>query len=80
MTPFMPDQWIILALLFLLGLFVGMYVLSGGRWKRRYQDERQRCEALEVENSKLRTEARELASLRHAATKTSPAAVDRDPI
>ena len=35
MTPFTTDQWIIVILVFLLGLFLGMYVLAGPKWKRR---------------------------------------------
>jgi hypothetical protein len=72
MTPFTIQQWIVIALVFLLGLVLGMSMLAGGRWKRRYQDERERSEALEAENARLRTEAREMESLRHAAAKSPP--------
>jgi hypothetical protein len=72
MTPFTIQQWSIVALVFLLGLVLGMYMLAGGRWKRRYQEERDRSVALEAENARLRTEAREMESLRHAAAKTPP--------
>ncbi|HEV2748839.1 MAG TPA: hypothetical protein VGW34_16275 [Allosphingosinicella sp.] len=58
MTPFATDQWVMLALAFLLGLFVGMMFLAGGRWKRRYRDEvrlreeeTRRREALEAERT-----------------------------
>jgi hypothetical protein len=37
-TPFAPEQYIILLLVFLLGLFAGMYLLAGGKWKRRYRE------------------------------------------
>ena len=57
MTLFTIQQWSIVALVFLLGLVLGMYMLAGGRWKRRYQEERDRNEALEAENARLRTEA-----------------------
>ncbi len=53
MTPFAPDQYIILALVFVLGLVLGMYLLSGGKWKRRYKEEVHRREALEVEHRRL---------------------------
>ncbi|CAA9522609.1 MAG: hypothetical protein AVDCRST_MAG23-335 [uncultured Sphingosinicella sp.] len=53
MTPFAPDQYIILALVFVLGLVLGMYLLSGGKWKRRYKDEVRRREELEVEHRRL---------------------------
>jgi hypothetical protein len=79
MTPFTIQQWIVVALVFLLGLVVGMSMLAGGRWKRRYQEERERSEALEAENARLRTEAREMESLRHAAAKSPPPA-ERGPL
>ncbi len=53
MTPFAPDQYIILALVFLLGLVLGMYLMAGGKWKRRYREEVRRREALEVEHRRL---------------------------
>jgi hypothetical protein len=67
-TPLASDQWVLLLLVFLLGLFLGMYFLSGGRWKRRYREEVRRREALEAEY-------RERDSLRHAAERD---AVRRD--
>jgi hypothetical protein len=42
-----------LALVFALGLVLGMYLFSGGKWKRRYKDEVRRREALEVEHRRL---------------------------
>ncbi len=39
MTPLAPDQWVLLLLTFLLGLFLGMYFLAGGKWKRRYREQ-----------------------------------------
>jgi hypothetical protein len=41
MTTFTTDQWIILGLVFVLGLLVGMWMTSGGRrkWKNRYNEE-----------------------------------------
>lgn len=49
MTTFTHDQWIILALVFVLGLLVGMFLTAGGRkkWKTRYYDERKRLEERE---------------------------------
>jgi hypothetical protein len=52
-TPFASDQFIILGLIFLLGLVLGMYLLAGTKWKRRYKDEVRRREALEVEHRRL---------------------------
>jgi hypothetical protein len=59
-TPFAPDQWVILLLVFLLGLFVGMYFLAGGKWKRRYREQ----EALHREELRRREAAE--AERRHA--------------
>jgi hypothetical protein len=48
-TPFANDQWVILILVFLLGLFLGGWILAGTKWKRRYREEVARREALERE-------------------------------
>ena len=76
MTPFTFDQWVVAGLIFLLGLFIGMFLMAGGKWKRLYRDEAARANALEAENSKLRTDEREMESLRNAAAKTPPRPVD----
>jgi hypothetical protein len=49
MTVFTPDQWLIVALVFVLGLLLGMFMTAGGRrkWKTRYRDEVTRRENLE---------------------------------
>jgi hypothetical protein len=78
MTPFTSDQWIMLLLILVLGILLGMFLFAGSGWKRRYRAERERCEALDAENSKLRSEARELESLRHAAAKAPPARAEDD--
>ncbi len=49
-TPFTTDQWVIVILVFLLGLFLGGYLLAGTKWKRRYREEVARREALEREH------------------------------
>jgi hypothetical protein len=50
MTTFSTDQWVILGLVFLLGLLIGTWLTSGGRakWKRRYNDEVTERKALET--------------------------------
>ena len=78
MTPFTPDQWIMLVLIFLFGLLLGMFLFAGTKWKGRYREERARCEALEAENERLKREAREMDSLRTAAAK-HPARTDEEP-
>ena len=44
-----PNLWVICALVFLLGLLIGVFLTAGGRrkWKTRYRDEVERREALE---------------------------------
>jgi hypothetical protein len=78
MTPFTPDQYAMLVMVFVLGLVVGMFLMAGNRWKRRYREEAARRQELEAENNRLRAEARELESLRAAATKT-PGTARTDP-
>jgi hypothetical protein len=70
--PFTFDQAVIAALLFVLGLFIGMFFLAGGKWKRRYRDEIARREEFERDNARLERENREYQSLRQAADR-SPA-------
>ena len=60
MTPFTTDQWAILALVFVLGLLIGMWITAGGKWKRRYREEVARREALEREHK--HREASEIAA------------------
>ena len=78
MIGFTSDQWVILALVFVLGLLVGAFLFSGtGRkWKHRYNSEVQRREELErthADNRRLfeerEKEWREQDSLRAAAIK-----------
>lgn len=47
MTSFTPEQWIMVILVFLLGLFLGGWIFAGPKWKRRYGEEVARREALE---------------------------------
>ena len=83
MMGFTSDQWIIVALVFVLGLLIGMFLTAGGRrkWKTRYRDETARRETLEKEHHNYRAEMdnrekewRERDSLRAAAVK------DRRPV
>jgi uncharacterized membrane-anchored protein YhcB (DUF1043 family) len=66
---FSPNQWVILALCFLLGLILGMALMANNKWKRRYRDERARSEALERDNQRLEKQSAEMDSLRHAAAR-----------
>ena len=73
-----PNLWVICALVFLLGILIGVFLTAGGRrkWKGRYQNEVTRREALEREHEKHLKDAearekdwRERDSLRAAAIK-----------
>lgn len=83
MLAFTSDQWVILALVFVLGLLIGAFLFagSGRKWKHRYRDEVQRREELEDrqrdrerEWDDREKEWRERDSLRGAAIKDK----DRD--
>ena len=69
MTPFANDQYIMLGLMFVLGLVLGMYLLAGGKWKQRYKEEARLRAELEAENAKLRGTVREHDALRGAAVR-----------
>jgi hypothetical protein len=78
MTTFTQDQWIILLLVFILGLLIGAFLTAGGRrkWKTRYNDEIERRRALERDQEERERrwadqekEWRERDSLRAAAVK-----------
>ena len=71
MLQFSTDQWIIVALVFLLGLFIGGFVFAGGgrKWKHRYRNELERREQLELNLAEREKEWRERDSLRAAAIK-----------
>ncbi|HVQ09180.1 MAG TPA: LapA family protein [Allosphingosinicella sp.] len=84
MTTFTLDQWLILTLAFALGLVLGMAALASPKWKSRYREEVTRHreevtrrEAVEADNERLRREAGEMDSLRHAAARDE--ARRRDP-
>lgn len=83
MTTFNTDQWIILGLVFVLGLLVGMWMTSGGRrkWKNRYNDEVTARKALETRDKEREAhwaarekEWREETDRREAALRSAPVA------
>jgi hypothetical protein len=89
MMTFTQDQWIILALVFILGLLVGIFLTAGGRrkWKTRYRDEVQTRESWQAEHARLQQnleerekEWRERDSLRGAAIKSGRDPADDRPI
>jgi hypothetical protein len=76
-----PNLWAICALVFLLGLLIGVFLTAGGRrkWKTRYNSELDRRKELELERDRRakewdarEKEWREKDSLRAAAVKTPP--------
>lgn len=71
MLSFTSDQWVIVALIFVLGLLVGGFLFSGGgrKWKQRYNAEVARRRELETEHAEREKNWREQDSLRAAALK-----------
>ena len=71
MLNFTPDQWIIVLLVFLLGLLVGGFIFSGGgrKWKQGYNSEVDRRTEMERVHGEREKEWRERDSLRAAAIK-----------
>ena len=76
MIAFTSDQWVILALVFVLGLLIGGFLFagSGRKWKHRYRSEVDRREVMEREHAEhhrqfeaREKEWREQDSLRAAA-------------
>ena len=74
-----PNLWAICALVFLLGLLIGVFLTAGGRrkWKTRYNSELDRRKELEKahadrlrEHEEREKEWRERDSLRAAAVNT----------
>jgi hypothetical protein len=79
MMSFTSDQWVILALVFVLGLLIGAFLFAGGgrKWKTRYRDEVTRREELEKRHEEEAREWRERDSLRAAAIKDRVPPEDR---
>ena len=80
MLSFTSDQWVIVALIFVLGLLVGGFLFSGGgrKWKHRYNSEVDRRTELEKTHAQREKEWREQDSLRAAALKHQDRAAVRD--
>ena len=71
MLNFTTDQWVIILLIFVLGLLIGGFLFSGGgrKWKTRYNTEVDRRSELERSHTAREKEWREQDSLRAAAAK-----------
>ena len=78
MQPFTFDQAVIAALLFLLGIVIGMFFLAGGKWKRRYRAEVASRNEMVRDNERLERENREYQTLRSAADRHPVAGTHRD--
>jgi hypothetical protein len=81
MMQFTSDQWIIVLLVFVLGLLVGGFIFagSGRKWKHRYAGEVQRREQLEITHGEREREWRERDSLRAAALKDKDRPITQAP-
>jgi uncharacterized membrane-anchored protein YhcB (DUF1043 family) len=84
-----PNVWVIYALVFLLGLLVGVFLTSGGRrkWKTRYDTElerRREVEKAQADREKhwaeQEKEWRERDSLRSAAIRSGRDPADDRPL
>ncbi len=73
MLSFTSDQWVIVALIFVLGLLVGGFLFSGGgrKWKERYNAEVTRRTDLEKAHEAREKDWREQDSLREAALRNN---------
>jgi len=69
MPSFTTDQWMIVALVFVLGVILGMAFMASPKWKRRWREEVERREEAEAEAARLRRQHDELQSLRQAAAR-----------
>ena len=73
MVQFTPNEWLVLVLVFLLGLILGMAMMAGTKWKTRYREEVRKREAAEADRGRLESQ------LKHAEAR-GIAAHARDPV
>ena len=66
-----PNQTVVYALVFILGLLIGGFLFTGGgrKWKQRYNAEVDRRTELETRHAQAEKDWREQDSLRNAAAK-----------
>lgn len=78
MLTFSSDQWVIVALIFILGLLIGAFLASGGgrKWKHRYNAEVARRRELETAHAQREKDWREQDALRTAALRNPGPARD----
>ena len=65
MPEFNTNQWIVLALVLILGWFLGLFTLAGGRkWRKAFEIERNARIAADAENERLSAQITDLESER----------------
>ncbi|MES2905098.1 MAG: hypothetical protein V4696_13010 [Pseudomonadota bacterium] len=81
MLNFDPNQVVIYALVFVLGLLVGGFLFTGGgrKWKGKYNAEVERRKEIEARHVQAKKDWREQESLRAAAEKNRPVVASSDP-
>ena len=82
MLNFDPNQVVINALVFVLGLLVSGFLFTGGgrKWKSRYNAEVDRRKELETRHAAAEKNWREQEKLHAAALKERPVVVERAPV
>ncbi|HEX8365328.1 MAG TPA: LapA family protein [Allosphingosinicella sp.] len=75
MPEFNANEWLILALVFVLGLILGMAAMAGGKWKQRYREEVRKREAAEAERGRMESQLKHAEARSIAATARDPAPV-----
>ncbi|HEX8645213.1 MAG TPA: hypothetical protein VF702_14985 [Allosphingosinicella sp.] len=72
MIQFTPNEWLVLALVFLLGLILGMAMMASGKWKRRYREEVRKREAAEADRGRLESQLKHAEARGIAANAREP--------
>ncbi len=75
MPEFNANEWLILALVFVLGLILGMAAMAGGKWKQRYREEVRKRESAEAERGRMESQLKHAEARSIAATARDPAPV-----
>ena len=75
MPLFTPNEWLIIALVFLLGLILGMAAMASGKWKQRYREEVRKREAAEADRSRLESQVKHAEARSIAANAREPGTV-----
>jgi hypothetical protein len=76
MPQFTPNEWFIVALVFVLGFILGMAAMAGTKWKNRYREEVRKREAAEADRGRLESQLKH-AEARNTATQATLDVRDR---